>query len=278
MARDSRKAGKAGKAPRSEKLTTPVGIPRPKDSRSARAARPEKPKAAAAAGYPPFAVTVDLVVFTIVDSALHVLLVERGEKPHKGQLALPGGFVRIEEDLQRAAYRELAEETGITSEVGHLEQLRSYGRPERDPRMRTVSVAYLALAPGLPEPVAGTDAATARWVPVGELLAGEHGPLAFDHGQILDDGLERARAKLEYSSLATAFCPAEFTVSQLREVYEAVWGGPIDPRNFHRKATRTTGFLEATGRHSTGEAGRPAQLYRRGPVDTLNPPMTRAGG
>ena len=99
--------------------------------------------------------------------------------------------------------------------------------------------------------------------------------LAFDHDRILADGVERARAKLEYTPLATAFCPPEFTVAQLREVYEAVWGRRLDPRNFHRKVTGTPGFVDPTGRSTTGDRGRPAQLFRRGPAALLHPPMLR---
>jgi 8-oxo-dGTP diphosphatase len=216
-------------------------------------------------------VTVDLVVLTIRDGALHVLLVRRGVPPHEGRWALPGGFVLDHEDLDTAAARELREETGIG---GHLEQLASYGAPHRDPRGRVVSIAYLALIPGAPAPTAGTDAAGADWHPVGALPA----RLAFDHEQILDDGVERARSKLEYTSLATAFCPPTFTVGDLRAVYEAVWGTPLDPRNFHRKATGTEGFVESTGTATTGERGRPAQLYRRGGAVTLYPPLLRQGG
>jgi 8-oxo-dGTP diphosphatase len=140
--------------------------------------------------------------------------------------------------------------------------------------MRTVTVAHLALAPDLTSPVAGTDAADADWQPVDALLAAKPG-LAFDHGRILGDALERARAKLEYTPLAAAFCPDEFTVAQLREVYEAVWGRRLDPRNFHRKVTGTPGFLEPVGRSTTGDRGRPAQLFRRGPATLLYPPMLR---
>ena len=99
--------------------------------------------------------------------------------------------------------------------------------------------------------------------------------LAFDHAQILRDGVERARAKLEYSPLGAAFCPPEFTVAQLRAVYEAVWGLPLDPRNFHRKVTRTPGFLHPTGHTTTVDGGRPAQLFTRGDLDVLNPPISR---
>jgi 8-oxo-dGTP diphosphatase len=99
--------------------------------------------------------------------------------------------------------------------------------------------------------------------------------LAFDHGTILRDGLERARAKLEYSPVATAFCEREFTVGELRAVYEAVWGTPLDPRNFHRKVTGAPGFLVETGERTTRGGGRPARLYRRGPATVVPPPITR---
>jgi 8-oxo-dGTP diphosphatase len=217
-----------------------------------------------------FAVTVDLVVLTIQDEQLCVLTIRRGIPPFTGELALPGGFVLADEGLDAAAVRELAEETGLAPGSVHLEQLASYGDPDRDPRQRVVTVAYLALAPSLPVPVGGSDAASASFVPV-PAAAG----LAFDHDRILADGVERARAKLEYTPLATAFCPATFTVAELRRVYEIVWGVPLDPRNFHRKVTGTPGFLDPAGAVTAGDRGRPAQLYRVGQATALHPPMLR---
>ena len=223
--------------------------------------------------HPSFAVTVDLVALTVRDDDLHVLLVTRGEEPYRGRLALPGGFVQIDEDLPDAAARELAEETGVLRVPGHLEQLGTYGSPKRDPRMRVVSVAYLAMAPKLPDPVAGSDASAARWITVRRATSSR---LAFDHATILRDGLERARGKLEYTSLATAFCPPTFTVSQLRRVYEAVWGLELDAANFHRKVTKgTPGLLEDTGTTIAEGPGRPATLYRAGTATALTPPLTR---
>lgn len=227
--------------------------------------------------WPPAAVTVDLVVLTVRNGALVVLLIRRGEPPYRGRLALPGGFVRPDETLAQAAARELAEETALTPTVAHLEQLASYGDPRRDPRMRVVSVAYLTLAPGLPEPVAGTDAAAARWQAVDHVL-GKPVRMAFDHSEILADGLERARSKLEYTPLAAAFCPREFTIAQLRRVYEIVWGTALDARNFHRKVTKTAGFVVPAGTSTAGERGRPARLYRKGPATVLYPPLLRPGG
>ncbi len=227
---------------------------------------PMAPPAAQAPDVPPGAallpVTVDVVALTVRDDALHVLLVERGVEPYRGALALPGGFVLPGERLARAARRELAEETGVRP-PGHLEQLRTYGPLDRDPRGPVLSVAYLLLAPEFGVVHAGSDAGGAAWHPVEPLLGdGPGAGLAFDHARILADGVERARAKLEYSALATAFCPPEFTVADLRRVYEAVWGVRLDPRNFSRKATTTAGFLEDTGRTTSGGAGRPAALYR----------------
>ncbi|MEO3820882.1 NUDIX domain-containing protein [Plantactinospora sp. B24E8] len=227
--------------------------------------------------YPAVAVTVDVVVLTIRDGALSVLLVERAEHPYQGRLALPGGFVR-DETLDEAARRELAEETGLRPGEDalarvHLEQLRSYGDPVRDPRMRVVSVAYLAFAPSLPDPRAGGDAAKAGWFPVGTAR-----DLAFDHDTVLADGLERARAKLEYSPLAAAFLGREFTIAELRAVYAAVWGEQLHAGNFHRKVLSVPGFVESTGGTTSrgGERGGPrARLYRKGDAVLLHPALLR---
>ncbi|MEL7977707.1 NUDIX domain-containing protein [Isoptericola sp. F-RaC21] len=218
-------------------------------------------------GVPPDAallpVTVDVVALTVRDDALQVLLVERGVEPFRGALALPGGFVLPGEGLTAAATRELAEETGVAP-PGHLEQLGTYGPLGRDPRGPVLSVAHLLLAPDFGVVRPGSDAGAVAWHPATDVLeaVGEDAALAFDHARILADGVERARSKLEYSPLATAFCGPEFTVAELRRVYEAVWGVRLDPRNFSRKATGTPGLLEETGRVTSGGAGRPAALYR----------------
>lgn len=215
-----------------------------------------------------FAVAVDLVILTVRAGVLTTLLVRRDGPPFAGALALPGGFVRPDEDLIDTAARELMEQTGLTEAGHHLEQLAGYAAPDRDPRGRVLSVGHLALVPDLPDPT-GPGA----WHPVA-CLAG----LAFDHDRILADAVERARAKLEYTTLAASFCPPEFTVSQLRGIYEAVWGTALDPRNFQRKVTGTPGFLLPTERLVTGGRGRPAQIFRRGPATGLHPPMLRTGG
>jgi ADP-ribose pyrophosphatase YjhB (NUDIX family) len=223
----------------------------------------------------PVSVTVDLAIFTVRDAELHVLLIKRGKEPFLGASALPGGYVRHGETLEQAARRELSEETGVDSDDLHLEQVRTYGDPERDPRGRVITVAYLALGANLPTPCAGTDARLAEWVTVTQALERKE-ELAFDHAEILSEALERARSQLEYTTVATAFCHEPFSVIDLRHVYEAVWGFHIDPSNFRRKVTRADHFLEPTGERRYPETGRPATLYRKGSAKLLFPPLLRS--
>jgi 8-oxo-dGTP diphosphatase len=225
-------------------------------------------------------VAVDLVVLTLRNDELAVLLIKRGIAPYLGRWALPGGFVRDGEDLTEAALRELSEETGIGDPmIGHIEQLATFGAVARDPRERVVSVAYLAFVPDLPLPVAGGDAGEAAIVPISALTKKSAKALAlalaFDHPEILAMGIERCRAKLEYTSLATSFLGPEFTINELRKVYESVWGLPLDPGNFHRKVTKTEGFVQATQRMSQGLSGRPAQLFTQGDAHLLHPALLR---
>ncbi|MBV9484373.1 MAG: NUDIX hydrolase [Acidobacteria bacterium] len=224
---------------------------------------------------PAVLLAVDLVILTLRALKLHVLLVERGIEPYQGDRALPGGFLsNAGEDIVAAAHRELREEANLDASRLQLEQLGAYGAPGRDPRGRIISVAYLAIAPGLPEPVAGTDAADASWEPVEEVLSGRL-RLAFDHQQIVADGVERARTKLEHSAFATAFCDETFTISELQQVYEAVWGIPLDPRNFYRKLQAVPRFIVPAGSGRRTTKGRPARLFRAGPQTVLYPPLVR---
>jgi 8-oxo-dGTP diphosphatase len=220
---------------------------------------------------PGVALTVDLVVLTVREQRLCALTWQRDRDPYLGCWSLPGGFIQLDEDLPVAATRLMAERAGLADVRIHLEQLATYGYPDRDPRQRVVSVTYLGLAPNLP----ASSRAQVLWIPVEQLLSRAEN--AFDHRRILRDGVERARAKLEYTSLAAAFCPPEFTVAELRRVYEIVWGTPLDPRNFHRKVTGADRFLVPTGRTTTRDGGRPAQLFRRGSAEQLHPPMLRPG-
>ena len=199
-------------------------------------------------------VSVDVVIFTIRDGALHVLLVRRGVAPFAGRHAIPGGFVDEEESLEAAARRELAEETGVRDV--YLEQLYSFGDPGRDPRGRVVTVAYFALIAADRAPLkAGSDAAEARWFP-----AAARPPLAFDHGRILDYALERLRNKLEYTTVGFQLLPDTFTLSELQAVYEAILGRHLDKRNFRRKIALLRIVTPLREWRRTGR--KPARLYR----------------
>ncbi|MEU6745339.1 NUDIX hydrolase [Spirillospora sp. NPDC046719] len=219
--------------------------------------------------------TADIVIFTIRSGALHVLLIKRGTEPFSGRLALPGGFVRPGESLHDTAARELKEETGLEGSGIGLEQLHTYSHPQRDPRGRVITTAFLAVAPNLPEVTGATDAHRADWVEVEESLLGPESHLAFDHGVILQRGLEHARRLLEHTTMAAAFCGDLFTIRDLREVYEVVWGVPINPQNFQRKIRSTKGFLVKTRHKRTCRPGAPAELFRRGQAQILYPPMVR---
>lgn len=214
--------------------------------------------------FPRVAVTVDIVIFTIQEEELQVVLIKRGEEPFLGRWALPGGFLQPDEDLDAAAVRELAEETGIVGEADIPEQFGAYSSPGRDPRMRVVTVAYWAICSDLPEPVGGGDADEARLVPVSMIETGEI-ELAFDHCDIVSDAVKHAVNRLESSPLvAVNFCKEEqFTISELRNVYEAVWNESIDPGNFQRKVRASKMFRNVSAaKISEGpRGGRPASLW-----------------
>jgi len=199
-------------------------------------------------------VTVDMVIFTIREGALHVLLVQRGVPPFEGEAAIPGGFLRPDESLDEAAARELYEEASVRNVF--LEQLYTFGDPDRDPRGRVVTVAYYALvASDRQALMAGADAADARWHPVSALPR-----LAFDHQRILEYALERLRNKLEYTTVGFQLLPEKFTLSELQTVYEAILGKRLDKRNFRRKIA-LLGILKPL-REWQRTGRKPAQLYR----------------
>jgi 8-oxo-dGTP diphosphatase len=198
-------------------------------------------------------VTVDIVIFTIQDGVLSVLLVKRRIPPFVGQCAIPGGFVHEDEDLDQAALRELREETGVADV--YLEQLYSFGKPDRDPRGRVITVAYFALISADRKLKAGSDAAEADWYPTNRLPS-----LAFDHATILSYALERLRNKLEYTTVGFQLLPEKFTLTELQEVYEAILEKKLDKRNFRRKMSILR-ILKPLPEYRRG-GQRPAQLYR----------------
>ncbi len=205
--------------------------------------------------YPHPAVAVDIVIYTIRDDELKLLLIKRGGKPYKGKWALPGGFVQLDEDLEEAARRELQEETGVSGV--YLEQLYTFGAPQRDPRERVITVAYYALIPSERIEIrAASDAEAVGWFATDELPM-----LAFDHDEILAMAHERLVAKLDYSTLAFQFMPAEFTLTQLQTVYEIILQQQMDKRNF-RKWILALERIEETGNEQRDGPHRPAKLYR----------------
>ncbi len=205
--------------------------------------------------YPHPAVTVDVVIFTVRNDTLKVLLINRAREPFRGQWALPGGFVDMDESLVDAAKRELLEETGVAA--AYLEQLYTFGEPKRDPRERVISVAYYALMPSdALEIKAASDADGVGWFGVDDLPA-----LAFDHADILDMALARLAAKLDYSTIAFQLMPAEFTMPELRHLYELITRDTIDARNFAKRILALD-VIEPTGKDRRDGAHRPAKLYR----------------
>jgi 8-oxo-dGTP diphosphatase len=201
-------------------------------------------------------VAVDVAVCTVRDDALQVLLVQTAGGPFPGAWALPGGLVADDESLDDAAARELVARTGVAGI--YLEQLYTFGRPDRDPAARVVSVAYVALIPHGGRFSSTLDDPKYRrvaWWPVDRLP-----PLAYDHAEVVRVTVARLRAKLQYTNLVYTLLPAAFTLSELQAAYEAILGRRLDRRNF-RKKILSTDLLAALGRQRRG-AHRPATLYR----------------
>ena len=211
--------------------------------------------------YPHPAVTVDIVIFTIVDDDFKVLLIQRGIAPYEGMWAIPGGFVGLDESLRRAAWRELKEETGV--HAAFLEQLSAFGHPDRDPRERVITVAYYALIPAdRLEPKAATDARKAELFSMNDLPE-----LAFDHAKILRRAHQKVKAKIDEPIVALQLVPESFTLSELQRVHERILGTSLDKRNF-RKKLLTLDLLTPTGEQRRDGPHRPAKLYRvKDPAD-----------
>jgi len=205
--------------------------------------------------YPHPAVAVDIVVFTIRDDQLSVLLIQRATTPHKGKWALPGKFLDLSEDLDKAATGALRKETGVSGV--YLEQLYTFGKPKRDPRERVISVAYYALVPSDNLSVKATsDADAVVWHNMKSLPT-----LAFDHANIIAMAQQRLVSKLDYSTLAFQFLPESFTLQELQDIYQIIYQQELDKRNF-RKWILGLNQLSETGKKRIGGAHRPAKLYR----------------
>jgi 8-oxo-dGTP diphosphatase len=200
-------------------------------------------------------VTVDLVIFTVNEDRLQVLLVRRAEEPYMGFWSIPGGFLHKGESLEDAAARVMKEKTGVNGV--YLEQLYTFGEPERDPRARIITVTYLALIPwqNLPQP-------ESRKVSGLSWFAIDQAPqLAFDHQEILEYALSRLRAKAGYSNIVYGLLPEAFRLSDLQKMYEIIFNQKLDKRNF-RKRMLGSGLLQETGKKELSGAHRPAMLYQ----------------
>ncbi len=206
--------------------------------------------------YDRLSVTVDVVIFTLVDDDLKVLLLKRLYEPFANKWAIPGGFVRFDESIDEAAIRELDEETGLTNV--YLEQLYTFGEPKRDPRTRVITVAYFAVVPfnAIQRPAPGDQASETKWFSMTDLPK-----LAFDHDDILKYAHTRLRYKLEYTMVGFELLPDVFTLTDLQTAYETVLGEPLDKRNFRRKILSAE-IIEKTGKRKKEGEGRPAMLYR----------------
>jgi 8-oxo-dGTP diphosphatase len=228
-----------------------------------------------------FVVTADVVWLTIRNGRLSVMLVDAGRGSHQSRWSLPSGSVKARESLVDAAERNLIGRLSLADLPPgmRLEQLATYGHPDRTPAPRAVSVAHLAFSARAPEPATSIGSAIARWWAVDE-LDDEGVELVLDHDTILSDGIARARSKLTYTNYALAFVTAPFTLSELRSVYESVWSVPLDPSNFRRSVENNPGFVEAIGPSPTagrGRPGRPAMLYRPGSSEILVRPIEPRG-
>ena len=200
-------------------------------------------------------ITVDLVIFTVNEDQLKVLLVKRAEAPFSSQWSLPGGFLLAGESLEAAARRVLKEKTGV--EDVYLEQLYTFGKPDRDPRARVITVAYFALIPwaNLDQPES-KKVADLKWSPVDQIPK-----LAFDHKEIMQTAVQRLRAKVTYSNIVYGLLPERFRLSELQRMYEIILDDNLDKRNF-RKRMLASGLLQETGKKHLNGAHRPAMLYQ----------------
>lgn len=199
-------------------------------------------------------VAVDVVIFTLIDKKLNVLLLQLNEEPFEDKWALPGGLVTNQENLEQAAFRHLETKANIAD--AYIEQLYTFGDPDRDPNGWVVSTAYMALISENITPKTIDRYKKIAWQPVNNLPA-----LAYDHRKIIDIAVKRLKGKLSYTNVVYTLLPDEFTLTQMQEVYESILGEELDKRNF-RKKIDVLGIVEPTGEKTSGGAHRPAALYR----------------
>ncbi|MDP5106882.1 MAG: NUDIX hydrolase [Polaribacter sp.] len=199
--------------------------------------------------------SVDAVVFGYEEGNISVLLIKRKYAPFKEQWAIPGGFVLNDESLEEAVERELFEETGI--QINYLEQLYTFGKPDRDPRGRVVSIAYFGLVrPNAFKIYASTDAAQVQWFPINELPE-----LSFDHKDILEAAIKRLQGKITYEPIGFELLDKKFPFSDLEKLYATLLGRAVDRRNFRKKIVGLN-VLDELEEKVSKSSGRPANLFQ----------------
>lgn len=200
-------------------------------------------------------IATDVAIFTVQDNTLKVLLIKMKKKPFTDMWALPGGLIKPNESVDDAAVRELKEKTGVDNV--YLQQLAAFGRVNRDPFGRVVSVAYFALVPGNRLKLRTTkEYEGVSWFSVNSV---PH--LAYDHDEMLQKALQQLKSQLEHSNIAFSLLPTEFTLTDLQQLHEVILGQPTDKRNF-RKRILQNDLLKSTGKKRKGASNRPAELYR----------------
>ena len=228
-----------------------------------------------ASEFAPAAMSVNVSIFAIYNDQFSILLSERNQGPFRFQWELPSSFVLPDESLIEAASRVLRK-NDMKAETTLLEQLGAYASPRRDPRMRSMTVAYTAVLPRIDNLALNSGPASPEFIPVAELVSGSRN-LAFDHDKIATDSLEKIRTQIGSTTLAAKFCPPEFTIAQLRNVYEKIWETSIEAGNFQRKTQQVPNFLIPLHKKApdvTG-AGRPPKLFTSGALVEIHPPLKR---
>ena len=223
-----------------------------------------------------FSLNVSIAAFTITGNNLEILLAQRNQGPFRDAWELLSSPIHHEESPDTTVLRKLEAATRRSIPITHLEQLATYGAPERDPRVRTISIAYLAVIPNFRKFKTTDLEINIEAISISEIKRGNI-KFAFDHETIVNDAIQRIQSKLEYTNVATYFFEDSFTLSQLRNVYEATWDTSVTPGNFQRKILQQEGFLKPLGKKLSGDnkSGRPADLFVPGPEENLSPPLKR---
>lgn len=225
--------------------------------------------------FAPAAMSVNVAIFAICDDQFSILLNERDQGPFRFQWELPSSFVLPDESLFEAASRVLGQHA-TEADTTLLQQLGAYATPRRDPRMRSITVAYTSVLSGIDNSPVDSTVASSEFVPITEVLSGSKN-LAFDHGRITTDSIARIRLEIGSTTLAAKFCPPEFTIAQLRNVYEKIWETAIEAGNFQRKTQQVPNFLVPLAKKApnVSGAGRPPKLFTSGAPVEIYPPLKR---